>query len=560
MTRLSTRITGALGGYCHIATRRLIGLAHRHVGPRSALTVIAVFGGGLARSTVADVHRGAGAPVDSREVTEHATTTPGVALSVACPAGDDRACVSAGDSFTVPIRASAGATPVVGGQFHLAYDPACLHLDAVDPGSACDIASPFELEVFEQTNPVAGRVFYAAGIGFGGLATSDAATLACATFTRLADCGTCNLCLITVSGAPSYLTGLGGQLVPAELVGDGCGCHVAGTSDIHMEVPASSSYDSACHTPTAQATWAPPTATDSCEGPLDVVCTCSHSDPLVPPAACQGWIAGGGEIPQGTADFCCSASNSCGQSASACWTITVSDSMTFRALVQLSPTTASEPFNRCVEFVLHRSCVETPIISRGVLTFGAAGQSVGQAEFDFSVPSAAYGCISARDPLHTLRARGRLECVEGGAVEALFTDEPAGEGSWLIAGNLDADHDVDILDFGAMMDQYLSLVPPDSDCAQTAGGGFVHADLNGDGIVDGLDFAFVEGYLGMSDVATCCPNDGGAGFTPAPTMAISTDNLAPDDPRNVARGDLNLDGVLDERDMAAFRAGHMPTR
>lgn len=562
MIRSSSGIAGTVRQLFDETSHELLTLALGRVARPRKLAAGLILGATAAQVVVAGIVPISDARTDLREVTEHTAMIPGVVLSVACPADESRMCAFADDSFTVPIRVGAGTTPIVGGQFHLAYDTACLRLDAVDPGSTCDPASPFELEVFEQANPVAGRVFYATGIGFSGVATVEATTLACATFSRLTDCGACDVCLTTVAGAPTYLTGPGGQLVPAEFVGDGCGCQISGVGDILLEVPASSSHDSACHTPTAQVTWSPPTAEDPCEGPLDVACTCSHSNPLVPQATCQGWVAGGGEIPQGRADFCCSAANSCGQSASACWSVTVGDSMTFRAIVQLSPAAAVESFDRCVEFVLHRSCVEAPIINQAVLTFGAPGQAIGHAEYDFSVPSADYGCITARDPLHTLRTRGRLECAENGAVEALFTGAPGGEGSWLIAGNLDADHDVDILDFGAMMGQFLTLAPPDSDCTQTAGSSFVHADLNGDGIVDGLDFAFIESYLGMTDVATCCPNDGGADGPSIegapPVMSIHLRALRRDDRARVLAGDLNDDGVLDEADLGAFRAGVLP--
>jgi hypothetical protein len=95
--------------------------------------------------------------------------------------------------FTVRIRLTEGDRVIQGAQFSFEYDPTKLTLIDASPGSTCD-DSPFVSELAEVVDQAAGEVFYAVGVGIGGLGTRGPATLACLTFTHLGQPGA-NVCL-----------------------------------------------------------------------------------------------------------------------------------------------------------------------------------------------------------------------------------------------------------------------------------------------------------------------------------------------------------------------------
>ncbi len=118
-----------------------------------------------------------------------------VAWSLACAARlladqtslcltSEQGCMSPA-GIAVQVRLGETDGDCVGGQFLLQYDPQKLQLVDASPGSACDSTSPFLLELFEDNDPLAGELFYAAGINFlrrdGGVPGPPAA-LACLTF------------------------------------------------------------------------------------------------------------------------------------------------------------------------------------------------------------------------------------------------------------------------------------------------------------------------------------------------------------------------------------------
>jgi hypothetical protein len=170
------------------------------------------------------------------------------------------------------------------------------------------------------------------------------------------------------------------------------------------------------------------------------------------------------------------------------------------------------------------------------------------------VPAGRYFCAAARDPLHTLRAASDLEIVDG-MYTAKFRGDPAYGGNWLIGGNLNGDHSIDVLDFGLYLSQFGATVDPDTPCGTTS----PHADINGDGAIDAFDFSFVDANLGRGDVGYCCP--GGAGSTAAtPVTEISMGELAELGLGHLSRADINGDGFLNELDVAAFLQGTRPTK
>ena len=143
-----------------------------------------------------------------------------------------------------------------------------------------------------------------------------------------------------------------------------------------------------------------------------------------------------------------------------------------------------------------------------------------------------------------------------------FKGDPLLGGNWLIGGNLDgfkkdvpeASHDViDILDFGMFVGEYTEdYGTGDTTCA-TAG---PHADINGDGEVDTLDFAFIEDNFLAHSKDCCC---GGVASIVGRTE-VSVRELRLMGMGDLAVADLNRDGLVNMDDMTAFLAGERPTK
>jgi hypothetical protein len=301
---------------------------------------------------------------------------------------------------------------------------------------------------------------------------------------------------------------------------------------------------------TATVTWDAIAAADACAGTQDVVCSASHSEgyPI------DHLIAGGGLFPIGVASFECGAADECGLSSTCAWTVEVAPTQLLDVEVQLSPTMVPGGLDRCITFELYSSCSEPPVIVERVLAFGLPYNLPGRAqETDIPIPPGDYACITARDDLHTLRARGELEVVDGRYV-ATFVGDPIFGGHWLPGGNLDGNGAIDIIDFGFLMDQFLMQVPPDTDCDTPP----IHADINGDGLVDQIDGVFIMSNLDLVDAPGCCGGPAGAGMN-APILDIRVSELRRRGLSALIAGDLNRDGVLNGEDLRLFLDGQWPT-
>jgi hypothetical protein len=319
-----------------------------------------------------------------------------------------------------------------------------------------------------------------------------------------------------------------------------------------------------CDAATAVVTWDAPVATDSCDGALDLTCTCFYEpqNPGWPGFNCLPLAMHGGEFPQGITRFSCLATDSCGQVTGAHWEVDVEDQTLLDVVLQLSPTMTPNQLHRCIEFGFYSNCVEAPLISKEIITFGPPFDFPGHASYQISVPKGQFACLTARDQLHTLRAVSNVECIDN-VLHAEFKGDPFFGGNWLIGGNLDGSHVIDVLDFGVLISQYLKNVDPDTNCDQKPEYGFYHADVNGDGMVDLLDFLFIQGNFLEEDKDSCCPDtgfNGGAAGKPAPVLSIGVEVLTAMGLHELRKADLNRDEVLDERDMEALMAGVAPVR
>jgi hypothetical protein len=237
--------------------------------------------------------------------------------------------------------------------------------------------------------------------------------------------------------------------------------------------------------------------------------------------------------------------------------VNVTDQHTLDVEVQLSPIMTSGTLVRCIIFEFFMDCIQAPVFFEEDLIFGPPFDFPGHSTPTFHVPKGQFACMSARDPLHTLRACADVECIDGDLV-AVFKGDPVLGGNWLVGGNLDffrpdGNGDViDILDFGMFVSQYLLGLNPNTPCG-TEG---PHADINGDGTVDALDFVFISmNYIADSKIC-CCDEP----LRHVPITSITVKELRAMGLGDLAVADLNGDGVLDGSDMAAFMDGEAPNR
>ncbi|MBN4058842.1 hypothetical protein JYU10_00065 [bacterium AH-315-J04] len=482
-----------------------------------------------------------------------------------CPMGDtcvrgsftDPNCYSIGDTVPMAVSIGSGSEEVAGGQFLIGYDNTCLQLQSVGPCAG----SIFDNVISVEIDEAAGTIFYAATSDPAAPVSSPGpADMVCLNFTKIGDCNTCDVCLGDDNPRRTILTSITGNEVPLALTNGGCSKSVRDAGDLTISTPGDTDTNSDCNDTVANVTWNMPSADNSCEGPLSVTCSAQHSDGAIPQGLVDSWIAGGGDIPQGTAFFICSANDSCGSSQSNLWTVRVSDQQSLDVEVHVSPDMASGQFSRAITFDLYTDCSSDPTTYCEVLEFGGAFNFDAHAKASLKVNKANFSCVTAQDLLHTLRACATPECI-GNSWTAQWKGDPLQGGNWLIGGNLDAAkpglghgnaNTINIVDFGVYMSEIVagaSYAPRGDTQCDTA---FPHGDINADGAVDTLDYTFLlENFLAESKNC-CCP-------APISASGINYDYSVSN--KQLIRwgigtaGDINNDGKVDMTDFTAVMQG-----
>jgi hypothetical protein len=451
--------------------------------------------------------------------------------------------------FTVDVFFKDVPVEVIGGQFGITYDPTCMEFVSIAPGG-----DPFVFEIEQIVDEAAGYIFYAVGVDpFGpGVGVLGEGILATISFNKIGDCNECNLGFAGDNPEDIVLADADGQ--PVLDVEPNDSIMVYANGGVTVDVPDDVILNVDCDANTATPSWDSPTAAGECYD-VDLVCTGSHESGYV---YSHEEVMGGGEMPIGISTFCCTATDVfCGHAVVDCWTVEVQDQTTLDVVVQLSPIIAGD-VTRCIEFALYADCVQDPLMFDAELFFGGIWDHVGHFTDTMKIPSAGqWTCITAQDQLHTLRASADLVCGPDGVYSAVFKGDPFFGGNWLINGNLDAwkkenpyaSHDViDIIDFAQFVANYLTIVDPNTYCPSHPMEG--HADINGDGIVDALDFAFImQNFLAVSKDA-CCPE--GPASTTQPRTSVTVRELRAMGMGDLAVADLNSDGVVNAADMASF--------
>jgi hypothetical protein len=467
--------------------------------------------------------------------------------------GSDKAnemCLDEGEKYLVDVLFRYTPQVVNGAQFGVYYDPTCMDFVSIAPGG-----DPFVFEIEEIVDEAAGYIFYAVGVDpFGGAGVSGQGVLATMSFIKIGDCNSCGITFGGDNPQDTIMVDNTGQ--PVTVIPVACG-PVYANSDAHLTVPDGAKVNVDCDANTANVGWDAPEAWSDCYD-VDLVCAGSHESGYVYP---QGVVMNGGEMPIGISTFCCTATDTfCGHEVSDCWTVEVNDETSLDLTLQLSPIMAGD-VDRCIDFELYADCVQAPLFFQNQMYFGGLWDHVGHFTDIKKIPSAGqWICITAMDQSHSLRATATLACVDG-IYEAVFKGDPFFGGNWLIQGNLDgwkkdnplASHDViDILDFGQFVAMYGATFDPNTDCA-----GGQHGDINGDGIVDALDFSFImENFLAVSK-NSCCPD---ATASTTGLTSVTVRELRQMGMGDLAVADLNSDGVVNSVDMTAFMNGVQPVQ
>lgn len=464
------------------------------------------------------------------------------------PSALPNGCYLRSQTITINVALGTGATPVASGQFFMAYNPQVLRFLAVSPGRTVDPTSPFSQEVSVSVNEITGTVCYSVGVPIGTAGSRGPAIMASLRFRTQNSCTSDEVFFLGgAGGCETTLLGESGETVAFDTQDSGP-ITVTGNAP-SITCPQSVTTPAEPGKVTAEVTWPLVTASGGCGGPIQLTCTATHSSEL----NIDGLIPRGGRFASGVAEFHCSAQDSCGQRSVCDWTVQVNRTNCVRARVQLSPMIVDGPLPRCVEFSFYSNCVEPPAMTRQPLTFGGLLNLPGRAtSMEFEIPAGLYACATARDPLHTIRSASSLP-IENGCYSVTFQGDPFFNGNWLVGGNLNGDDVIDILDFGAFAGHGLGSIPAHTTCDSRG----PHPDINGDGLIDALDFTFISLNFLAGDTNACCPGstaDAGAeGLT-----AIAVDELDARGLSQLRAADLNGDGFIDAGDIAAYYEGVRP--
>lgn len=424
----------------------------------------------------------------------------------------------------------------VGGQFFLEYDTNLLDFVSADTGDA-----PYSVEIFESVNEPAGTIDYAVGVPNGDTGTAAPTTMARLTFNVLGDfCDVADLVTFRSHTPPSRITDafgvdLGAGLVNLdEVTKDSVAPSVSPPSNIAVNADAGG-CDAFVTVPALS-------AMDDCSA-VTIVNDFTGTDDAT------------ALYPQGTTTVTWTVTDACGNATVVTQDITVNALNTLNATVELAAVDPT-PFDRCIEFELIPSGGGSPVLVQATMSF-----SGGVATAALDVPCGDYDCITARDTHHSLRATDNDDfAIAGGDYTADFMASP-GDNDALVGGNLNGDMFIDILDFGVFISQFGATPGADSPCGSPS----PHADISGDGSVSSADYTFIQlNFLEMNE-ARCDGSflQAGSGplsrvAEPRPTARISVAELVRRGLTDLAAGDLNADGVLDQGDIAAFFAGARP--
>ncbi len=478
------------------------------------------------------------------------TNTPLLSLAPQSGVVSGGGCFVVDEEVVLNVELGFGTALVHDGSYSVTYDPTMLSFISAAPGDNADASSPFTLEGALDVDETAGTICYSTSIANGEPGVNGPVVAATLRFRSLGGCTSTEVCFVDQAVCSTGLLDESGGGIPVE---PRCTGSIRQLDALPtLTCPRSTSVKAAPGGVTAVVTWPEPTATAGCaDDPPTLNCTVSHSNNI----NLSSLITFGGLFPTGDAVFSCTATDSCGETASCEWTVAVADSSAVVGALQLSPTVVSNSLPRCIEFEFFANCAEPPVRIEKTVAFGGPFNLTGLADpVQFEVPTGTYVCVTARDRLHTLRSTASLG-IANGAFTFDFTGDPVFGGRWLVGGNINGDAAIDVLDFGAFVNQSQHVVIPETPCGVSG----PHSDFNGDGIVDGIDFSFIALNFLTADMPGCCPGTTAA-IDNSAVSRISVRELERNGLGHLRSADLNGDGYLDVNDMSSYLSGVRPSK
>jgi hypothetical protein len=313
-----------------------------------------------------------------------------------------------------------------------------------------------------------------------------------------------------------------------------------------MDAPQSVAVQADAGALSTEIAWEPTSFSGGCGGKVQLACSGTHSSGI----SIDHLVDRGGLFPVGLSSFeCVAADLTCGADVTSTWTVLVRELNRVEIDVRLSPTMASGPFERCVAFEFFTGCVEESVVITRTPTFGNPFNLPGYTRgVELMIPAGQYGCVTAWDPMHTLRSTAQIE-VSGSIYRARFEGDPLFGGNWLPGGNLNGDHAIDVIDHAIWYTQVGTVQDPATPCASATR----DADINGDGVVDSLDRVLMGQNWLRVEAAPCCSD----GIPLAdPITAISVRDLERMGLGDLSGADLNRDGIVDLVDVELYYQGY----
>ena len=481
--------------------------------------------------------------------------------------------VGVGDEVIVTVEMAFSTPAICAAQFFLSYDTAALDFNFIAPGGGI-----FNTVLLEAVDEVAGTIDYVVGddpgvVSFG---THGPATVATISFTALAECKNGGVCFFG-HNPPTRLAGCDGEEVCplGHVRPDGsCGLEdnpladpcCTGPISVDLTPPVMNCPDfktfgnADCGVTTRTVYWDPLWAVDNCDGAIPVNCTISHNGG----ADVQHLLTkNGGPFPPGiTTIDCGGTTDSCNNVTECVFAVGNSGLNGLHVAVELSPTMDAGPLTRGIDFsvsdcgsIANPEPFEVCVDVNFGFPFSIPGHGVAQAK----IPPGNWMCLEAWDPLHTLNATCGVTCEvlpqKGSVWFASFkgSKDLSDTCHWLVNGNLNGDVHVDALDYVTYLACVVGDPTPDPDtvCGQAG----PHCDINGDGLVNLLDFSFLMVNL-FNDAKAGCDAVCSPSATPQAGDAvesISVRELTEKGYGRVARiADVDNNGVVNRTDMALY--------
>jgi len=465
-------------------------------------------------------------------------------------------CYSPGDQITVELAmADIGTTgaEASGYQAFLSFDDSALSFV-----SGSYVAPQFGLHVLDPIVAVGNEIDLAAVIdlGSGQMPDSSDAVLAALTFDVTAPIEACDVATAVQFRSSTFGTTIAddaGMPIPGVALLDLPTVTIDG-GDPSLSVPSDVTVIADAGGCSAAIDPGMATATDACDDSAAVTFTRSDGKPnLTDPY----------DVVDSPITITWTATDACGNSVMADQIVTVLPVNALDVAVEYDGDFTGATFNRCITFELHPTGCGTPEVIDVVLTFvdGLAIDTI-------DIPCGDYECITAVDPLHSLRRTdddGDFAIV-GTSYACDFTATGTTDDA-LVQGNLNGDDFIDILDFGTFVSQFgTDYGTADTDCTTPA----PHGDFTGDGVADTADVSFIViNFLELADTPCCATLlagsspayvhiDGAVSHRGRPLRAIAVRELHRRGLHELAIADLNGDGWLDGADVTALIGGATP--